>query len=106
MNKRSRLPRFWLAVLIIAAGVAARETPETLQLSEDMSNEAIVFACRERLSGLMSNPAGLGRTLAQAPDEYSRLEKTYGLHGPLHSGWNASPRAGREILRLLSTERE
>jgi hypothetical protein len=95
-----------LLMLLLALGVAARETPELLELTEDMSNEGMAVGNEDRLPGMPCRDfypqEPLPRVLAR-PCPALNLSQRHCWFGPSH---DASPKAGRDILQFLSIERK
>ena len=95
-----------LLMLLLALGVAARETPELLELTEDMSNEGMVVDYKDPLPELTSRnlfPHELARPALAPSSAFTRVSNGHVWPGP---SWGASCKAGRDILKFLSIKRE
>lgn len=95
-----------LLMLFLALGVAARETPELLELTEDMSNEGMVVGYEDPLPELASRrlyPYELARPTLAPPSAFAKVSKKHFWFGP---SLDASSKAGKDILQFLSTQRE
>ncbi len=92
-------------MLIIALGVAARETPGTFELGNDASNDAIVVCDEDRVPELTANQLFSGATAALTAYP-SALVKTVNRRDWFGPSLYASATAGRDVLLFLSFERK
>ncbi len=93
-----------LLMLLLALGVAARDTPEILELTDDVSNDALL-ADAKTLLPIASRPLYPREPgpHALAPAAALNLSLEHCWIGPPH---DAFPKVGRDILEFLSLERK
>lgn len=92
----------WFYILFLTLGVAARETPEILELIDDWSNDGVAVGYKDptpRLAKRALTPRELARSVVVRPLPIGNVTKKYFWFGP---SLDASSKAGPDLLRLLS----
>lgn|SRR5512135_2973635 len=95
-----------LLMLFLATGASACESPETCDWADDVSNPLIVAGLTTNLPSVTSRsfyPHELTRPTLGRPSAYAKISKNHFWFGPT---LDASSKAGRDVLRLLSIERK
>lgn len=94
----------WVVMLLLILGVAARETPEIMTLSDDVSNDGIAVGFEDPISQMtsrcVSRPERLPSTAAQ-PSAFIDVKKRTHPISPLV----LPARAGKGLLRSVSLQR-
>jgi len=93
-------------MVFLAVGVAARETPEILELTDDMSNEGMVVDYEDSLAELTSLPLCLCETPQPTLGRFSALVNLSKKRSRFSPSLNASSQSGKEILHFLSIQRK
>jgi hypothetical protein len=106
VHVRAHVIRFWLLVIVLALGVATLEAPEFASLCDDISNDAVVVSLDDWIPKLTTRPLCRGETPRRASDRSSSSFNLSHQRGCTGRSLNASSKAGKDILHLISTQKK
>ncbi len=92
---------FWSLMLLLTLGVALREAPEIVTLSDDWTNEGLVVEFGNQLPKLITHrlpPREAVYPSASLPSRFINLTTGHSWFGP---SLTSSSRSGQDILRFV-----
>jgi len=96
-------PHLWWLVLLLLIGVAARETPEIMSLTDDISNEGLVVGYEDPLPKLTLRCRSRPERLRAATPSCSSVG--FRKRSSLSPVAGSAENAGKALLHLLSIQR-